>query len=253
MDTSLEQKKAAYLTHELRAPLTSIICALEVMKERAEAAVKEQSNEEDKAMLSVALRNAERLNRLIDDILDLCKIQNGIMKLVAVPCDCVAVAMETVEDMMPWAKHKGLKLTLKAEEACPAVFIDPRRTGQILTNLISNAIKFTPSGGSIEVAIEAGRREHAGFVIVSVRDTGIGISPQDKAQIFRYFVQAGPPESRKDGSGLGLALARSMTQIQGGEMWAESRLGAGSTFFFTLPIQINASDSADVPSLKAKR
>ncbi|HNW43677.1 MAG TPA: ATP-binding protein, partial [Elusimicrobiales bacterium] len=118
------------------------------------------------------------------------------------------------------------------------------RTAQSLTNLISNALKFTPQGGSIEITAEEGAAKHSGFVVVSVKDTGCGIAPEDILKVFGYFVQVGPQGNRPEGSGLGLSLARSMVELQGGTMWVTSRPGEGSTFSFTLPLFVPGTGPA---------
>ena len=236
MEKSSAEKTAAYLTHELRSPLTSIICALEMMRSGS------GSPTESATLLDLALRNAERLRGLINDILDLSKLQNGQLQISPVPADAVAVAHDAVESMLPWAKRREVALTLKASIGCSRVLIDPRRTAQVIINLLSNAIKFTPAGGSVEVSLEPGKRERAGTVVVCVRDTGPGIAPEDMERIFRYFVQAGPEDKRAEGSGLGLPLARAMVELQGGEMWATSELGRGASFYFTLPVCVGLED-----------
>lgn len=233
MDTGLEQKTAAYLTHELRAPLTAMRCALELIGEER-AALSPQARE----CLAVAARNAERLKGLIDDILDLSKIQAGRMRLFPVPADPAALVQEAVECLQPWARRKGIRLCAEAAEGCPKVCAEPRRVVQVLTNLLSNAIKFTPAGGSVTVRAEAGRRDDAGYAVFSVKDTGPGIPEEDQGRLFRFFCQAGSAGQRAEGTGLGLALSRSLVELQGGTMRLESRVGEGSTFSFTLPAHL---------------
>ncbi|MBI4346196.1 MAG: HAMP domain-containing histidine kinase [Elusimicrobia bacterium] len=237
MEKSAEEKKTAYLTHELRTPLTSIICALELLRDGGLAAP------EGAKLIELALGNADRLKTLINEILDLSKIQNGTLRLSPVACDPAELARASVESLLPWARRKGIHLSLKASVSCGKVYADPRRTSQVLLNLVSNAIKFTPDGGTVEVSLEPGRRDRAGNTLVCVKDSGPGIAPQDLARLFRYFVQAGPEDRRAEGSGLGLALSRSLVELQGGEMWAESALGKGASFFFSLPVHVEAQNS----------
>jgi signal transduction histidine kinase len=233
MGMEKDKLTSGYLTHELRAPLTAIRCSLELILDGAQSL-----NQQERDILTVALRNTAKLNVLIDDIMQLSKIQTGRMAMSPAPMDPAAFTREVVEDMGSWAQRKGLALTVSAPAACRPVFSDKHWTAQSLTNLISNAIKFTPSGGAIEVSVEEGKDEDAGFVVISVRDTGCGIAPGDLRKVFGYFVQVGSPEQRQGGSGLGLALARSMVEIQGGTMRAKSRPGEGSVFSFTLPVYI---------------
>ena len=234
MEKSSTEKAAAYLTHELRAPLTSIICSLELMR------AGDVTPAESSKLLDLALRNAENLRGLINDILDLSKLQNGQMELSKAPADPLTIAQQAVESLLPWAKRRGVALALKGPLNCPKTLVDARRTCQILVNLLSNAIKFTPAGQTVEVTVETGRRERAGTVILCVKDTGPGIAQEDQGRIFRYFVQAGPDNQRAEGSGLGLPLARAMAELQGGEMWVESVPGRGASFSFTLPVCVGA-------------
>jgi len=132
----------------------------------------------------------------------------------------------------------NLTIKVTAPDTCPSVFVDQRRTAQSLINLISNAIKFTPAGGSLEVSVEPGVKEHEGFVLISVKDTGCGIAPADIGKVFGYFVQVGPADKQAEGTGLGLSLARSMVEIQGGTMWVTSKVGEGSKFSFTVPVHV---------------
>ena len=232
MGLTKDQLTSGYLTHELRAPLTAIRCSLEIVLEEAPGVLKP----EDRELLELGLKNTKKLNLLIDDIMQLSKIQTGRMSVALAPEDPIALVRETVGDLGPWLQRKGLKLSLNAPLKCPEILADKRWIVQSLTNLLSNAIKFTPAGGNIGVSLEEGKDEHAGFVVIAVSDTGCGIAPGDIRKVFGYFVQVGSPEHRAEGSGLGLSLARSMVEIQGGSMWVDSRLGEGATFSFTVPI-----------------
>lgn len=232
MKMTKDQMTSGYLTHELRAPLAAIRFAIEIFMEKNSAII----GKEDRHILSIALRNATKLNLLINDIMELSKIQTGRLRMVPVETGPIKLVRETVEDMLSWVEHAKLNVKITAPEQCPAVFVDQRRTGQSLINLISNAIKFTPTGGLIEVLVETGSGKHEGFVVVSVKDTGCGISPEDMSRVFNYFVQVGAPDKRSEGTGLGLSLARSMAEIQGGNMWVKSVVGQGSTFIFTMPL-----------------
>lgn len=244
MDTHPDKDKltSGYLTHELRAPLASVRFALELFMDKHAAALAP----EDRHLLDIALRNTARLNLLIDDIMELSKIQTGRLSTHPEPLDPAQLARETAADMDAWAQSSGVKLTVAAAGGCPPVLADRRRTAQALTNLISNALKFTPRDGSITVAVAADEKR-PGFVLFSVKDTGCGIPPQDQKRIFGYFVQLGPEEKRREGTGLGLPLARSMVEIQGGLMWVESRPGEGTTFKFTLPVYV---PPAAVPEIR---
>lgn len=243
MKLSKDQMTSGYLTHELRAPLTAIRCALEVFLNKNEDGLPD----EDRKILEIALRNTSKLNLLINDIMEISKIQTGRLQMFPLPTDPVKLARDTAEEMYSWVQRAKLTLKVTAPENCPLIFADQRRTAQSLTNLISNALKFTPAGGSIELIVEEGRLKHAGFIIISVKDTGCGIAPEDILKVFGYFVQVGPQAKNSEGSGLGLSLARSMVELQGGTMWASSRPGEGSTFSFTMPLYVPGS-AHDAPA-----
>jgi len=228
-----EQLASGYLTHELRAPLASVRFALELFLDKNSARL----DEEDRRLMDISLRNISKLNLLITDIMDQSKIQTGRMKMQLAPSDAAQLARETAGDMEAWARRSGIAISVSAQEDCPPAFIDRRRTVQALTNLISNALKFTPAGGRIEISVRADDPQHPGFVTVKVKDTGCGIAQADLRRIFGYFVQVGPMEKRQEGTGLGLSLARSMMEIQGGGMWASCEPGQGSVFTFTLPLR----------------
>ena len=234
MEGDLQQKTAAYLTHELRAPLAAIQCALDILNESLGPDMPEYK----RAMLFIAMMNARRLQDLINDILDLSRIQTGRMSLFPVPCQPAKIVKDAVESLLPSARKKGVRLTASVSEGCPEICADFRRSAQVLVNLVSNAVKFTPAGGSVEVRAEAGQRNDAGYVSFSVRDTGCGIAAEDLKKIFRYFTQAGDKRKDGEGTGLGLALARSLVELQGGAMDVESEPGKGAVFRFILPVHI---------------
>lgn len=237
----MEDKTAAYLTHELRAPLTAIRCALELMREGGDAA---QSAE----VLDIALRNAERLGGLIDDILETSKLQTGKVAVAPRPLAAGDAARDAVTALLPWADRKGLALAVVREPDLPPVAADPKRLTQVLTNLLSNALKFTPAGGRVEVSVRRGRRERAGSVLFCVRDSGPGIAPAEQARLFRYFTQGAAGVSSGTGTGLGLAIARAMVELMGGSLWLESECGKGAAFYFTLPVHIAVRTGGFGPS-----
>ncbi|HCC48100.1 MAG TPA: hypothetical protein DEQ38_08315 [Elusimicrobia bacterium] len=225
----LQQDFIANMTHELRSPLTSIKAALELMSRDA------ASSEGDRGVLNTAIRNTERLNSIITDILDFSKLQSG--KLVFRQEDEVPdeIVREAIDSMRAWATSKGLKLEASVPPNLPRVYADKRRTVQVLINLISNAIKFTPSGGSIQVSADAGKDAASGFVFFAVKDTGAGIKQEDQAKIFEKFVQAASGE-KVSGTGLGLAITKAMVIMQGGKVTLESEPDRGSTFRVSMPV-----------------
>lgn len=231
----LQQDFIANMTHELRSPLTSIKAALELMSRDVE------KDPGAKSVLNTAVRNAERLNSIITDILDFSKLQSG--KLVFRQEDATAeeIAREAADAMKAWANSKSLRLEVKTEAGLPHIYADKRRTVQVLINLISNAIKFTPQGGLIEISADAGKEALSGFVFFSVKDTGCGINKEDQAKIFEKFVQAAGGE-KMGGTGLGLAITKAMVVMQSGRLTLESEPGRGSTFRVGMPLYRGQSE-----------
>jgi two-component system phosphate regulon sensor histidine kinase PhoR len=231
----LQQDFIANMTHELRSPLTSIKAALEMLKLDTDASAS------GKSVLNTAIRNTERLNSIITDILDFSKLQSGKLVFHQEEESPEDIAREAVDAMRAWATSKGLSLEARTEAGLPKVYADRRRTVQILINLISNAIKFTPSGGAIEVSADAGKEAMAGSVFFSVKDNGSGIKKEDQAKIFEKFVQAVSGE-KVGGTGLGLAITKAMVVLQGGKLLLDSEPGRGSTFRVGMPVYTGQVD-----------
>lgn len=225
----LQQDFIANMTHELRSPLTSIKAALELLARDS------RPDDSQKKILNTAIRNSERLNSIITDILDFSKMQSGKMIFNQENTSSGEIAQEAVEAMKTWAGSKGITLTVNIAADAPPVYADQRRTVQILINLISNAIKFTPAGGSIEISVDRGRESLAGFVFFSVKDTGCGITKEDQGRIFEKFVQVAAGE-KIGGTGLGLAITKAMVVMQSGRITVESEKGRGSTFRVGMPV-----------------
>lgn len=226
-----EQIQASHLTHELRAPLTAIRLGLEIFQEQVEGRLEA----DEKQMLHLAVRNTARLEELVNDIMDHAKLMAGKMRIEAKPCDAWQLAGEATDGLRATALAKGVKLERKWEGPMPRIQADPKRIIQVLTNLLSNAIKFTPSRGSVTVSIQEGRYEHQGTLVFRVKDTGCGIAAKDLETIFGAFAQAANA-GKAEGTGLGLSLAKSMVELHGGRIWAESWRQLGSSFYFTVPI-----------------
>ena len=225
----LQQDFIATMTHELRSPLTSIKAALEIMSRDF---AREDSS---RGILNTAIRNTERLNSIITDILDFSKLQSGKLIFHQENCDPGEVAKEAVDAMKAWAGSKGVNLSVNTGLGVQHVYSDKRRTVQVLINLISNAIKFTPQGGSIEVSTDAGRDALDGFSFFSVKDTGCGMKKEDQGKIFEKFVQVASGE-KVGGTGLGLAITKAMVVMQGGRISVESEPGRGATFRVCIPV-----------------
>ncbi|MCX5784843.1 MAG: ATP-binding protein [Elusimicrobia bacterium] len=219
----------ANMTHELRSPLTSIHMALKLL------AGESRLEDSTKTILNTAIRNSERLNSVITDILDFSKLQSG--KLTFHPEDVPAgeIIKEAADAMKAWAVSKGVSLTAIPEPELGRVYADKRRTVQIMLNLISNSIKFTPAGGKIEISADSGKEALAGFIFFSVKDTGCGIKKEDQDKVFEKFVQVAAG-GNVGGTGLGLAITKAMTVMQGGTITIESGSGRGATFRVGLPV-----------------
>ena len=220
----------ANMSHELRTPLNAIIGFSEVLGERMFG----ELNEKQAEYIQDILSSGRHLLSLINDILDLSKVEAGRTELELSRFDLPAAIGSAVILVRERATRHGLALDVSVDDRLGAFVGDERKIRQILLNLLSNAVKFTPEGG--RVAVRAAPAN--GAVEVSVTDTGIGIAPEDQEVIFQEFRQVGTDYARKrEGTGLGLALARRFVNLHGGRIWVKSRLGEGSTFTFTLPVR----------------
>ncbi len=225
--------QAAYLAHELRAPVTSIRLGLEILSEQIEGRLQG----DEKQMLSLAIRNTMRLEGLVNDIMDYSKIAAGKLAIVKEPCDARTLVDDAADSLRAMATAKGVKTAKDYAPLLPRCSAESRRVVQVLMNLISNAIKFTPSRGLVTVTVSEGKYEHQGTLLFKVKDTGCGIPHEELEKIFGMFEQAcGSAQRKSSGTGLGLTLARAMVELHGGRIWAESWKGSGSTFCFTIPI-----------------
>jgi PAS domain S-box-containing protein len=225
----LKDEFVALVSHELRTPLTSIRGYLELLLE-GEAG---ELTDEQRQFLGVVERNAHRLLALVGDLLFLAQVEAGKLSLEIGAVDLSAVAAECVETSRPLADDKGLTLTLAAS---PVGLIagDRARLTQLLDNLISNGVKFTPAGGRVDVRIRGQR----GNAVVEVRDTGMGIPPDEQGHLFeRFFRTSKATEQAIPGTGLGLAISKAIVQAHGGRITVASDDGDGSTFCVSLPIR----------------
>ncbi len=218
----------ANMSHELRTPLNAIIGFSEVLLERMFG----ELNPKQEEYLQDITTSGRHLLSLINDILDLSKVEAGRMELEPSAFDLPAALESCLTLVRERATRHGVTLGLTVDERLGQVVADERKVRQVVLNLLSNAVKFTPEGG--RVALNAVRAD--GAVEISVSDTGIGIEPGDQELIFEEFRQAGGDYTRKrEGTGLGLALARRFVELHGGRIWVKSEIGKGSTFTFTLP------------------
>jgi signal transduction histidine kinase len=219
----------ANVSHELRTPLNAIIGSTDNLLDR----IMGELNEKQARYLARTQANAEHLNLLIEDLLDLSVIESGKMDIKAKNVSLASLIAEVAESLKPIADKKPVDLEIGSMDASLTAWADRDRIVQVLNNLIGNAVKFTQPHGKVTVAAQ---RDGAGWVQVSVADTGPGISPEQADKIFDEFYQipqAGRPKIK--GMGLGLTIAKKLLEMHGGKIWVESEPGEGSTFFFILP------------------
>jgi signal transduction histidine kinase len=217
------------VTHELRLPMTSIKGYTDLIIGGMVGSLNEQQNE----FLQIVKRNLDRMSILIRDLSDISRIESGRMKF---ELDQFSLA-ETLDDVLDSLREsieaREQKLVLDLSENLSDVYADQNRIGQVLTNLISNANKYTPDGGEITVRVLQNGR----FARVNIIDTGIGISEEDQAKLFTQFFRSDSEEVREQvGWGLGLSIVRKIVEAQGGEIGCQSELGSGSNFTFTVPL-----------------
>jgi GAF domain-containing protein len=218
----------ANMSHELRTPLNAIIGFSEVLQERMFG----ELNEKQAEYTDDILTSGRHLLSLINEILDLSKVEAGRMELELATFD-LPLAIDNARTFVREraAKH-GIGLDVTVDERLGDFVGDERKIKQVLLNLLSNAVKFTPEGGRIGI----NARQADGSVEISVSDTGIGITPEDQPKIFEEFRQVGGDYAyKREGTGLGLTLAKKFVELHGGRIWVESEVGKGSTFSFTLP------------------
>ncbi|MBI4423666.1 MAG: hypothetical protein HY554_08065 [Elusimicrobia bacterium] len=222
----LQEDFVSRVTHELKAPLTAISAALELIEERGGAGLAEL----ERGLLETSQRNADRLRRLIDDLLDFESLQNGKQQLALEPCEAAPLVAKAVATLKPWAESKQIGFAAAAApEGLRPILADGERIVQVLTNLLSNALKSTPPGGQVDAGVLA----EGTCARFWVRDTGRGIAPEDQRRIFEKFVQL--EGGRRDGVGLGLAIVADLVSRHQGKVGVRSELGKGAVFSFTIP------------------
>jgi GAF domain-containing protein len=218
----------ANMSHELRTPLNAIIGFSEVLAQGMFGEINEKQTE----YLHDILESGRHLLSLINDILDLSKIEAGRMELEPADFDLPSAIENALVLVRERAIRRGIRLGSTIDKRLGMIGGDERKVKQVLLNLLSNALKFTPEGGQIDVAA----RLHDDVAEVSVADTGIGIAPTDQDTVFEEFRQVGTADKKAEGTGLGLTLSRKFIELHGGKIWVQSELGRGSTFTFTLPV-----------------
>lgn len=222
-------------SHELRTPLTSIKSFAEILLNV------EEDRATQKEFLGIINEEIDRLIRLINDFLDISKIQAGRMQWETVELSLLDVIQQAISSNRPLLENARLELVTEIQPDLPHVLSDKDRLVQVVTNLLGNSIKFTPEGGKIVIKsiLQSGNIAQASknMVIVSITDTGIGIAPENFGRIFENFGQVGNSlKDRPKGTGLGLPICKKIIENFGGNIWVESQIGKGSTFFFSLPV-----------------
>jgi signal transduction histidine kinase len=218
--------------HELKIPMTSIKGYGKLMEMGAAGALSEKQGE----FLNVIGNNVDRMARLVQDLLDVSRIEEGRIRLEIQDVKIQEIVEEVLETVKTQIENKHLKLTVEVEPELPELRADYGRVMQIMTNLISNAYKYTPEGGQVWVIAEPYHNGDLQGISVMIKDTGYGISEQDQGQLFTNFFRASDENIRNEpGTGLGLAITKKMIESHGGELTFQSELGKGSTFTFTLP------------------
>ncbi|MEM9979384.1 MAG: ATP-binding protein, partial [Cyanobacteria bacterium P01_D01_bin.2] len=237
----------AVVSHELRTPLTSLHGSLKLI----ETGRLGHLSDEGQQMLTVADESTDRLVRLVNNVLDLQRIESGEVTIDACICDAADLVEQAVEAMQAMAQEQSIEIRTHLEPL--SIWVDPDYIVQTLTNLIGNAIKFSAPGKTIQivgracsnVALSNGSQSHLtngstsspAVALFCVRDHGQGIPPDNLTSIFERFQQVDSSDSRKKGgTGLGLTICRKIIEQHGGTIWAESEMGIGSCFFFTVPL-----------------
>ncbi len=273
-ERELDQMKTDFLStvsHELRTPLTAILgfakLVLRTLERQIEPLVGDAYPREQRALqraednLHIIVNEGERLTQLINDLLDISRLEAGRMQWHMEMIDLTQVVQQAVSAVHSLAEDKHLPLWVRSDESLPPVRADAQRMMQVVINLLSNAIKFTEAGQVVvrlaTVTVDAEGRRRGGdlgsrppdippgrWMLLRVEDTGIGIAEEDLTIIFDRFRQAeGAMNERPQGTGLGLAICREIVRAHHGYIWAESRLGEGSTFFVLLPLEVEAAQA----------
>ncbi len=224
----MRQDFVANVSHELRTPLSSIKGYSETLMDGGVTQQKQQ-----KEFLGIIYRESDRLAKLIDDLLDLSRIESGKMAMALMPADLLPAVKRASAILEKQAAVKSIRITVDIPAGTPRILADESRLSQVILNLLDNAVKYTPEGGEVRIsAVPDGA-----FVRVDVSDTGAGIPETDIPRIFERFYRVDKARSRElGGTGLGLSIVKHIVQAHGGQVWVKSAPGDGSTFSFTIPI-----------------
>ncbi len=234
--TRMQNEFMANVTHDLRAPVHALKLSVNAILEGSAGPVSPEQNK----MLSMATKNVDRLSRLIDDLLDFSKLESGKMEVRPQVVELSPLLKEAAMSMETWSKSRNISVTYQEIDDIPPAFIDSDRILQVVNNLISNAIKFTPAGGKIMLRAKRFDEPGKNMVVVEIEDSGQGISKEDQKRIFERFVQLKPNEKFDiRGTGLGLSICQALVELHKGKLWVQSPPPAsphGSLFSFTVPV-----------------
>lgn len=245
----MDREKTKFLStvaHDLRTPLTAIKAYADMM-----LMYKDEPAEVREEFINIIIHESDRVNRLIDNLLNLARIELNTMRYEMKPLDMNALINQLTSSHKKQTNQLGLSLMADIPDNLPEVLGDQKRIGQVIANLLSNAIKFTPPGGKIKIDVKSksdqGIHHTANHnICVSVSDTGIGIPEQYHQKIFEKFGRAQmSSKTAKEGLGLGLAIAKHIVEHHGGRIWVESEEGKGSRFSFTLPVKIHQQEKGE--------
>lgn len=233
------------VSHEFRTPLTTIIVGVEMLKEGMLGDLTPRGKE----VLEAIGSDCERLNRLIDNLMELSRIESGTIYVEAEPTDVADLVQEAVRPLKVQAEKQGIELITDLPPKLPPVAADFNKSVWVLANLVGNAMRYTDPGGTITVRVRQRGKRH----FFSVEDTGCGIPREHQEKIFRKYVQvSGPGRKRAGGVGLGLAIAKDIVMAHGGEIWVDSEVGKGTTFTFTFPVY-QGDESVTLPDADQKQ
>ncbi len=247
----LDQMKSDFLNmaaHDIRTPITSIVGFAMIIRKRiaslqlpeTDAAHREKHARQVREDIDIIIGEGERLTTLINDLLDLAKLEAGKVILDVEPFPVRQLFEQTLTPMSIFFEKKNLQVFQEIEAGASEIYVDRNRLLQVMSNLVSNAVKFTPDNGSITCRARNGSGTNACFVEISIQDTGIGIAKEELGRVFEKFHQIYTRSDGMKGTGLGLPICKMIVELQGGRMWVESEPGQGCTFTFTVPAhQVN--------------
>jgi signal transduction histidine kinase len=219
----------ATLSHEFRTPLTSVNMSVDILNQQILGPL----NPKQKELIESAREDCFRLTKLARELLQLSKLESGRLQLKNEELDVAAVVDFSLRPLQLQFNEKGINLEIDIPSGVPTIIADQQQISWVITNLVTNALKYTPNGGTMSIRA----REDAGGVRIDVHDSGQGIAKEHLARIFDKFVQVKHEGDATPGSvGLGLAIAKEIVEVYGGRIWAESDPGKGSTFSFVLPV-----------------